>query len=156
MVRSIYKSADMEGDLHVTWEPVHRIRHMKGHFGVVFHTQSNGEVNVQISWHGRWPSCNLGISAQNKAYEGSSLEDFLRLTHPTSGVQKAIGPVNMKCPEAQTLNFEVNIPFPVCDLASARFLEDFLKLTQPTSGVQKAIGPVNMKCPEGPDTQFWG
>ena len=49
MVRSMYKSADMEDDLHVTWEPMHGIRHMRGHFGVVFEDQSNGEVNVQIS-----------------------------------------------------------------------------------------------------------
>ena len=48
-VISVYKSADMEEDLHVTWEPVHGIRHMRGHFGVVFHAQPNGEVNVQIS-----------------------------------------------------------------------------------------------------------
>ena len=48
-VISVHKSADMEEDLHVTWEPVHRIRRMKGHFGVVFHAQSNDEVNVQIS-----------------------------------------------------------------------------------------------------------
>ena len=46
MVRSMYKSADMEDDLHVTWEPMHGIRLMRGHFGVVFHAQSNGELTV--------------------------------------------------------------------------------------------------------------
>ena len=49
MVRLLYKSADMEEDLHVTLEPMHGIMHMRGHFRVVFHDQSNGEVTVQIS-----------------------------------------------------------------------------------------------------------
>ena len=47
MVRSLYKSADMEDDLHVTWEPMHGIRHMRGYFGVVFHAQSNGHYILQ-------------------------------------------------------------------------------------------------------------
>ena len=49
MVRSVYKSADMEDNLHVTWKPMHGIRQMRGNFGVVFHAQANGEVTVQIS-----------------------------------------------------------------------------------------------------------
>ena len=103
MVRSMYKSADMEKDLHVTWEPVHGIKHMRGHFGVVLHAQSKST---------------------------------------TRGVQKSIGPVNMKCPEARTLNFGSNIPCPLCDLAFARFSEDFLRLTHPTGGGPK----VNWTC----------
>ena len=47
MVRSLYKSAVMEDYLHVTWEPMHGIRHMRGHFGVVFHAQSNGHYILQ-------------------------------------------------------------------------------------------------------------
>ena len=49
MVRSLYKSADMEDDLHVTWKAMHGIRQMRGHFGVVFHAQSNGEVSIVVS-----------------------------------------------------------------------------------------------------------
>merc|ERR1711893_264078 len=75
-------------------------------------------------------------------------------THPTGGVQKSIGPVNMKCKEAQTLNFGSNIPCPLCDPAFVRFSEDFLRLTHPTGGVQKSIGPVNMKCPEAQTLNF--
>ena len=37
MVRSLYKSADMEEDLSITLEPMGRMWHMRGHFGVVFH-----------------------------------------------------------------------------------------------------------------------
>ena len=49
MVRSVYKSADMEEDLSITLEPMGGLWHMRGHFGVVFHAQSNVEVMVQIS-----------------------------------------------------------------------------------------------------------
>ena len=35
MVRSLYKSADMEEDLSITLEPMGRMWHMRGHFGVV-------------------------------------------------------------------------------------------------------------------------
>ena len=49
MVRSLYKSADMEDNLHITWKPMHGIRQMRGHFGVVFHAQSNGEVSILVS-----------------------------------------------------------------------------------------------------------
>ena len=49
MVRSLCKSADIEDNHHETWEPMHGISHMRGHFGVVFHAQSNGEVTVQIA-----------------------------------------------------------------------------------------------------------
>ena len=42
---------------------------MRGHFGIVFHAQSNGEVTVQNNWHGRRQSWNLGINAQNKALD---------------------------------------------------------------------------------------
>ena len=48
-VISLYKSADMEEDLSITLEPMGGMWHMRGHFGVVFHAQSNGEVTVQIS-----------------------------------------------------------------------------------------------------------
>ena len=44
MVRSLYKSADMEEDLSITLEPMGRMWHMRDHFGVVYHAQSNGEV----------------------------------------------------------------------------------------------------------------
>ena len=46
MVRSLYKSADMEEDLSIILEPMGRLWHMRGHFGVVFHDQSNGEATV--------------------------------------------------------------------------------------------------------------
>ena len=36
MVRSLYTSADMEENLSITFEPVDRFKHMRGHFGVVF------------------------------------------------------------------------------------------------------------------------
>ena len=49
IMRSLYKSADMEEDLPITWEPMDGLRHMRSHFGVVFNGQSNGEVTVQIS-----------------------------------------------------------------------------------------------------------
>ena len=49
MVRSLYKSADTEDNLHITWKPMHVIRQMRGHFGVVFHAQSNGEVSILVS-----------------------------------------------------------------------------------------------------------
>ena len=49
MVRSMYKSADMEEDLSVTLEPMDRFKHMRGPFGVVFQGQSNGEVTVHIN-----------------------------------------------------------------------------------------------------------
>ena len=49
MMRSLYKSADMEEDLPITWESKDGFRHMRAHFGVVFHAQSNVEVTVQIS-----------------------------------------------------------------------------------------------------------
>ena len=46
-MRSLYKSADMEEDLSITLEPNGEFFHMSGHFGVVFHGQSNGEVQVK-------------------------------------------------------------------------------------------------------------
>ena len=49
MVRSLYKSADMEEDLFITLEPMGGMWHMRDHFGVVFYAQSNGEVTVQVS-----------------------------------------------------------------------------------------------------------
>ena len=36
-VRSLYKSADMEEDLPITWEPMDGLRHMRAHFGVVLY-----------------------------------------------------------------------------------------------------------------------
>ena len=41
MLRSWYKSVDIEEDLLITLEPMDRLLHMRGHFGVVFHAQSN-------------------------------------------------------------------------------------------------------------------
>ena len=49
MVRSLYKSADMEEDLSITLEPMGRLWHMRSDFVVVFYDQSNGEVTVQMS-----------------------------------------------------------------------------------------------------------
>ena len=49
MVRSLYKSADMEEDLPITREPMDGFRHMRAHYRVVFHAQSKGEVTIQIS-----------------------------------------------------------------------------------------------------------
>ena len=70
-VRSLYKLADMEEDLSITLEPMGKMKHMRGHFGIVFHALSNGEVTVQISWHGRRPFHNFGTTGQIVAYEGS-------------------------------------------------------------------------------------
>ena len=67
-MRSLYKSADMEEDLSITLEPMGRLWHMRGHFGVVFHAQSKFEVTVHISWHGRNPcqgrKCLKKVKAQ--------------------------------------------------------------------------------------------
>ena len=49
IVDSLYTSADMEEDLSITLQPVDGFQHMRGHFGVVFHDQSNGEVTLHIS-----------------------------------------------------------------------------------------------------------
>ena len=49
MIRSLYTSADMEEDLTITLQPVNGFQHMRGQLGVVFLSQSNGEVPVQIS-----------------------------------------------------------------------------------------------------------
>ena len=49
IVRSLYKSADMEEDLSISLEPIGGLWYMRGHFGVDFHAQSNDEVTVQIS-----------------------------------------------------------------------------------------------------------
>ena len=38
----------MEEDLSITLEPTNKLWHMRGHFGVVFHAQSNVEVTVQM------------------------------------------------------------------------------------------------------------
>ena len=46
MVRSLYKSADMEEDLPIAWEPINRFRHMRAHFGADFYAQSNGEATA--------------------------------------------------------------------------------------------------------------
>ena len=63
-------------DLSITLEPMGRLLHMRGHFWVVFHAQSNVEVTVQISWHGRRPFHNFGTNGQNVAYEGSFWGSF--------------------------------------------------------------------------------
>ena len=44
MVRSMYKSADMEEDLSVTLQPVEGFQQMRGQFGIVFHSQTIGKV----------------------------------------------------------------------------------------------------------------
>ena len=49
MLRSLYKSADIEEDLSITLELMGIMWHIRGHFGVVFYAQSNGEVTIQIS-----------------------------------------------------------------------------------------------------------
>ena len=36
MVRSLYKSVDMEEDLPLTWEPIDGFRHMWAHLGLFF------------------------------------------------------------------------------------------------------------------------
>ena len=48
MVRSLYKLADMEEDVSITLEPMDEKWHMRSHCGIVFHTQSKGEVTVQM------------------------------------------------------------------------------------------------------------
>ena len=71
MVRLMYKSADLEEDLSITLPPLEGFQQMRGHFRIVFHAQSIGNITVQISWHGRWPPPNLGTNGRNQAYEGS-------------------------------------------------------------------------------------
>ena len=69
------------------------------------------------------------------------------MTYPTPGVQNAIGPVGMMCPEALRGILDPSFPFPQKDTALWNS-EDFLKMTYPTRGGQNAIGPVGMMCPE--------
>ena len=49
MVRSLYKSADLEKESSVTFDLVDGFKHMKSHFGVVFQGKFNAEVTVHIS-----------------------------------------------------------------------------------------------------------
>ena len=53
MVRSLYTSADMKKDIFITSDPVDGFQSVRGHFGVVFLGQSDGEVSVYISLHGK-------------------------------------------------------------------------------------------------------
>ena len=53
MVRSLYTSADMKKDIFITSHPIDRFWQFKSHFGVVFLVQSDGEVSVYISLHGK-------------------------------------------------------------------------------------------------------
>ena len=55
MQRLLNTSADMKKDISITFHPVNGFQHVRGQFGVVFHEQSNAEVAVHISWHGRRP-----------------------------------------------------------------------------------------------------
>ena len=52
-VRSLYTSADMKKDIFISSHPIDRFWQFKGHFGVVFLGQSDGEVSVYISLHGK-------------------------------------------------------------------------------------------------------
>ena len=59
MMRSLYKSADMEEDLSITWEPMDGFRHMRALFGVVFmpnpmmmslYKSADMEEDLPITW----------------------------------------------------------------------------------------------------------
>ena len=43
----LYRTADLNINFTVSFDPVDRFQHVRGHFGVVFHGQSNGEVQVK-------------------------------------------------------------------------------------------------------------
>ena len=49
MVRSLYKSVDMEEDLSTTLVQMGGLWQMRGHFVVVFHAKSNGKINIRVS-----------------------------------------------------------------------------------------------------------
>ena len=52
-VRLLNTSVDIKIDFTVSFEPVDGFWQFKTHFVVVFQGQSNGEVTVYISWHGK-------------------------------------------------------------------------------------------------------
>ena len=53
MVRPLYTRADMEIDISITSDTVDGFQSLRGNLGVVFQGQSNDEVTVHISWHGK-------------------------------------------------------------------------------------------------------
>ena len=53
MVRSLYKSADMEDDLSITLQPMGGLRHMRGHFGVVFRSEGSPQLALSGRKEGR-------------------------------------------------------------------------------------------------------
>ena len=46
IIRSLYTSADMEKDISITSNLLNRFQCIRGHFKVVFLSQSNGKVTV--------------------------------------------------------------------------------------------------------------
>ena len=48
MVRSLYKSADMEDDLSITLQLMGGLRHMRGHFGVVFRPEGSLDLALMM------------------------------------------------------------------------------------------------------------
>ena len=59
MMGSLYKSADMEEDILITWEPMDGFRHIRAHFGVVFmpnpmmmslYKSADMEEDLPITW----------------------------------------------------------------------------------------------------------
>ena len=79
MVRSLYTSADMKKDNFITSDPVDGFQSVRGHFGVVFHGQSNGEVTVHISSHGRRHLCNILSSVWMSTCQGSIQGNFFKV-----------------------------------------------------------------------------
>ena len=49
-------------EINITFDPVKGFGRVRGHFGVIFHDQFNGQVSVQISWHEKKNVCNFGTS----------------------------------------------------------------------------------------------
>ena len=67
----LYRTADLNINFTVSFDPVDRFQHVRGHFGVVFHGQSNGEVTVHISSHGRRHLHNILSSVWMSTCQGS-------------------------------------------------------------------------------------
>ena len=101
MVRSLYKSADMEEDLTITLQPVDGFQHMRGQSGVVFHAQSNGEVTLQISWHGRRPPHNFATSGWISTYEGAA--SIFPKPGPSSTVLSEINGLTLQVPKLDAM-----------------------------------------------------
>ena len=52
----LYRTADLDINFTVSFDPVDRFWHLKSPFGVVFQVKSNCKVTLHISWHGKYIS----------------------------------------------------------------------------------------------------